>query len=87
MKKLISIVIPAYNEAECVEELHNRLVSVFEVEKNYRFEVVIIENGSIDSTREKLKKIARKDVRFLIVYNDFNSIKVRLELGLQSIWS
>jgi dolichol-phosphate mannosyltransferase len=67
MKKLISIVIPAYNEAECVEELHNRLVSVFEVEKNYRFEVVIIENGSIDSTREKLKKIARKDVRFLIV--------------------
>lgn len=67
MKKTISIVIPAYNEEECVEELYTRLITVFEAEKDYNFEVVIIENGSLDSTREKLEKIAKKDDRFLIV--------------------
>jgi polyisoprenyl-phosphate glycosyltransferase len=67
MRKLISIVIPAYNEEDCVEELAQRLVSIFNVEKKYDFEVVIIENGSIDSTWQKLQSISSKDSRFKIL--------------------
>jgi glycosyltransferase involved in cell wall biosynthesis len=66
-KKTISVVIPAYNETECVEELAQRLVKVFNSEIDYRFEALIIENGSIDDTWEKLKLIASKDSRFKIV--------------------
>ena len=64
MKKLISIIVPAYNEEDCVDELAQRLQAVFELESKYDFEVIIVENGSIDSTWNKLQVIAVNDPRF-----------------------
>lgn len=66
-KKLISIIIPAYNEEECVDELARRLKKVCESESKYDFQIVIVENGSVDSTWVKLKKIADTDARFTII--------------------
>ena len=66
-KKLISVIIPAYNEEECVDELYERLSSVFDTEAGYNFEVFIIENGSVDGTWEKLVKISKKDPRFKVI--------------------
>ena len=66
-KKLISLIIPAYNEEDCVDELFNRLDAVFATEPQYDFEVVIVENGSIDSTWIKLQAIAERDSRFKIL--------------------
>lgn len=66
-KKLISLIIPAYNEEDCVDELFNRLKSIFETEPQYDFEVVIVENGSLDSTWAKLQNIAGQDSRFKIL--------------------
>ena len=66
-KELISLIIPAYNEEDCVDELFNRLDAVFATEPQYDFEVVIVENGSIDSTWVKLQAIAEKDSRFKIL--------------------
>jgi len=67
MKKLISIVIPAYNEEACVDELASRLKTLFVTESQYDFEAIIVENGSIDTTWEKLQKIAAADSRFKIL--------------------
>ena len=67
MKKLISIIIPAYNEEECVDELAARLKTLFVTESQYDFEAIIVENGSIDSTWEKLQKVAASDPRFKIL--------------------
>ena len=66
-KKLISLIIPAYNEEDCVDELARRLTKVFESESQYDFEAIIVENGSIDSTWEKLQSIAQVDPRFKIL--------------------
>jgi glycosyltransferase involved in cell wall biosynthesis len=66
-KKLISVVVPAYNESECIEELANRLTQVFNSEPNYEFECVVVENGSIDDTYEKLLEINSVDNRFKIL--------------------
>lgn len=63
-KKLISVIVPAYNEEECVEELARRLALVFDDNPKYDFEVIIVENGSIDRTWELLQKIHEKDQRF-----------------------
>jgi len=66
-KKLINIIIPAYNEEDCVDELASRLKEVFTKEEKYDFETIIIENGSEDTTWEKLQNIASQDSRFKVI--------------------
>jgi dolichol-phosphate mannosyltransferase len=65
--KSVAVIIPAYNEEDCVEELASRLKAVFDLEANYSWQAVIIENGSIDSTWTKLTEIANDDSRFKII--------------------
>lgn len=67
MKKLISVIIPAYNEQDCVDELARRLTNVFAQHDNYDFEVLVIENGSRDSTWERLVQIHHRDKRFKVI--------------------
>lgn len=67
MKKLISIVIPAYNEQDNVEELAKRLQGVFSANPNYEFEAIIVENGSHDRTYEKLLAVHQRDNRFKVL--------------------
>jgi polyisoprenyl-phosphate glycosyltransferase len=65
---IISIVVPAYNESECVDELASRLRAVFEgLAPAYDFEAIIVENGSGDDTYEKLLAIREHDPRFKIL--------------------
>ena len=67
MTKLISIVIPAYNESDCVDELARQLQGVMDAEPDYDFEVIVVENGSSDDTWDKLNRIHEKDARFKIL--------------------
>lgn len=67
MKKLISIVIPAYNEQDNVDELARRLQGVFAANPAYDFEAIIIENGSLDNTYAKLLAVHQQDDRFKIL--------------------
>jgi len=67
IKKLISIVIPAYNEEDSVDEIAKRLQSVFKDASRFDFEVVFIENGSTDNTYERLLNIRENDKRFKIL--------------------
>ena len=67
MKKLISIVIPAFNEESVLEELKKRLQNIMNTSPDYDFEVIIVENGSSDSTFERLIAIHHEDPRFKIV--------------------
>lgn len=66
-RKLISVVIPAYNESDCVDELARQLQAVMLSEPQYDFEVIVVENGSEDDTFEKLMTIHAGDPRFKIV--------------------
>ena len=67
MKKAVDIIIPAFNEEECLIELAKRLNEVFKIEKEYDFKVFIIENGSTDTSWELCKKISLEDSRFKII--------------------
>jgi glycosyltransferase involved in cell wall biosynthesis len=66
-RKKISIVTSAYNEAGCVAELARRLAGVFAGLPQYDFEVLVVENGSQDSTYELLQEIRGRDPRFKII--------------------
>ncbi len=68
MSTLISVVIPAFNEEGCVDELASRLRSVAsQLAPRYAFEFIIVENGSRDATFEKLMIIRANDNRFKII--------------------
>ena len=66
-RRLISVIVPAYNEEDCIEELVRRLTTVFDSSTAYDFEAVIVENGSTDSTFDLLKQASAADPRFRIV--------------------
>ncbi|MDP1720721.1 MAG: glycosyltransferase [Candidatus Nanopelagicaceae bacterium] len=65
--KSVSVIIPAYNEEDCVDELTSRLKVIFDSEPEYKWQVLIVENGSTDRTWEKLQKISEDDSRFRIL--------------------
>jgi glycosyltransferase involved in cell wall biosynthesis len=67
MKKLISIVVPAYNEEASLEELKARLQNVTSSLSRYDFEFIIVENGSFDNSYEMLLKFNQEDKRFKIL--------------------
>ena len=62
MKK-ITIIIPAYNEEESLEKLYDRLSKVVNGITNYEFEMLFINDGSKDRTKEILKELRKKDNR------------------------
>jgi dolichol-phosphate mannosyltransferase len=86
-KRLISIVIPAFNEEECVEELARRLAMVAgQLAHKYDFEFVIVENGSVDTTFPRLMAIRAADERFKIIRFSRNfGIEGALTAGLRAI--
>jgi glycosyltransferase involved in cell wall biosynthesis len=67
MKKLVSIIIPEYNEQDNIDELAKRLQGVFAANPAYDFEAIIVENGSQDNTYEKLVAVHQQDNRFKIL--------------------
>ncbi|HCL28909.1 MAG TPA: glycosyltransferase [Candidatus Latescibacteria bacterium] len=66
-RRRISIVAPAYNERDCVDELARRLSDIFAQLSDYDFEVFLIENGSSDDTIDKLTAITAADSRFTVL--------------------
>jgi len=86
MKK-IALIIPAFNESECVDELARRLAAVFDAEPAYDFEAIIVENGSTDDTMEKLLAINKADSRFKILQlsRNFGGMDGGLTAGLSVI--
>lgn len=64
-RRMIDVVIPAYNEEECIPELCRRLAEVFDLEEQYEFTCYIVENGSSDRTWQLLKEAGDADPRFV----------------------
>lgn len=67
MKKLISIITPFYNEEKNVEAFFQEVNSVIQNIPNYNFEIICIDDGSIDLTNSKLIELNQLDKRYKIV--------------------
>jgi len=62
----LSVVVPLYNEEECVELLYERIVDALH-DKIDRFEIIFVDDGSGDGTFEVASKVASADTRVRIV--------------------
>lgn len=63
----LSIIVPLFNESENIEDLQTKLVSALE-SCGKTFEIILIDDGSHDSTPEKIAAIAEKDKRFKAIF-------------------
>lgn len=64
--KLISIIIPIFNEEKNIPILHGKLNDIIESLK-YEFEMIFINDGSRDKSMEELRKIENLDKRVKII--------------------
>ena len=71
MKK-ISIMVPCYNEEENVVPMSEALVKQLEEMTNYDYEIVFIDNCSLDSTRDLLREICAKNPKIKAIFNTRN---------------
>jgi len=62
-KKLLSIIIPCYNEEEALDVIYPAIVEVMEQLESYHFELILVNDGSKDATLSKMKALAAKDER------------------------
>ncbi|MCI8364406.1 MAG: glycosyltransferase family 2 protein [Eubacterium sp.] len=73
MKKVISILVPTYNEEENVEPLSEAIIE--EMGKNlpqYDYELVFIDNDSNDRTREKIRGLCAGNPKIRAIFNAKN---------------
>jgi len=75
----LSIVIPVYNERDTVEEVL-RQVKAVDLEK----EVIVVDDGSIDGTREILKKISDPEVKIIFQPRNFGK-GAAIRRGLEEV--
>ena len=60
---LYSIVVPVYNSEHTLEDLHRRLVKVFDEELKLPFELLLVDDSSKDRSFEVMKKLREEDKR------------------------
>jgi len=71
--KTISIVVPTYNEELNIQNIYERVCTLFETQlKNYEMELLFIDNASHDSTRKLIEELAQKDKRVQAIFNATN---------------
>jgi dolichol-phosphate mannosyltransferase len=82
MKPVISVVIPAYNEEGCLDELHRRLKQVL-LSIGLEYEILFVDDGSRDGTFEDLRRLRKADpcVRALRLSRNFGH-QAALSAGL-----
>ena len=72
MKK-ISVLIPCFNEQENVVPISNEIVKMFENDlAAYDYEIIFIDNCSIDNTRPLLREICKNNQRIKAIFNARN---------------
>lgn len=63
----LSVVVPCYNEAEGLQELHRRLIAAIEPHFAHDFEIVLVNDGSRDATWAGMVALSDADPRVLCV--------------------
>ena len=62
----ISIVVPLYNEEECANPLYDSITNVM-IGLNRRYEIIFVDDGSVDATFLRAKAIHQEDPRLKVI--------------------
>ena len=67
MKKLVSLLVPCYNEEASLPKLYEEIYKLMEAESSYDWEVLFVNDGSRDNTIGIIKELYDKDRRVAYV--------------------
>lgn len=73
MKRLLSIVIPAFNESKIIEKNIIEVAKWIKDHKKLTFEIIVVDDGSTDNTRQVLNK-AKSKMKYLKVFHHYTNI-------------
>ena len=71
-KKRISVVVACYNEAENIGPMHERVSVVLQSLDRYDYEILFVDNDSIDDSLRLLTALAEKDSRVKVLFMSRN---------------
>ena len=75
--KRISIVTGTYNEVENIEEFVARVEAALKPLSQYEYEIIVIDNSSVDGTQDVLRKIAAANPKVKVIINARNFGHIR----------
>jgi len=72
MRKIskLSVVIPVYNETNTIEQIIQKVKAV-----KLSSEIIVVDDGSTDGTKQKLKKVQKTDKKLKIIFHKRNQGK------------
>jgi len=86
-KSLLSVVIPCYNEEEVIEETIKRFKVFCSELDNLDVELIFVDDGSQDRTRELLKGFASEDSRIRVIGFSRNyGHQIAVTAGIDAAW-
>jgi dolichol-phosphate mannosyltransferase len=81
----VSVVIPCFNEEDCLDRLEQRLGVAYGSTDEYEWETVLVDDGSTDRTPEMLQAIAARTPDTLVVTHSENrGLGAALRSGFQA---
>lgn len=72
VKKLISIVVPVYNEQDSLKALYERTCAVMNLIEAYEYEIVFFDDGSTDASKAVIEELCAKDAHCKAVFFEHN---------------
>jgi glycosyltransferase involved in cell wall biosynthesis len=66
---LVSVVVPCFNEAGNVQVLYDRVSAVFAQIPQIRYQIVYVDNASVDGTQDIVRSLAARDLRVKAIFN------------------
>lgn len=76
---MLSIIIPAYNAAKTIQECLESIL----VEKNIPFEIIVVDDGSTDTTSDLVKMISGQDKRVRLISQENAGVSVARNIGIR----
>ncbi len=67
MSRLVSLVVPCFNEADTIGKFRDRLFTALDPITDTDFEIICVDDGSTDGTIDALISLAAQDARFRIL--------------------
>ncbi|NMB57338.1 glycosyltransferase family 2 protein [Candidatus Beckwithbacteria bacterium] len=83
--KLISVIVACYNEEENIKEIYQRIIKTFKENPQYDYEIIYVDNNSIDTSRKIIQDLCKKDKKVKAIYmsRNFGSPQPSFLAGLE----